>query len=213
MSVFDTRAVHSHTMVTSLILCGIFNKSFRALFQTGACNVPAAIYVSTKNTCMNRLLFFSLLLLAGMISCKKDPEAVSYPAYSYYGQWQWTRTIAGAYVTTPSPDSVIVMTLSTGNRYQVSLNGKSFELGTFQIDSSSNSVILQFNNITQPAGTTTRVTTGNMTELLFNYFRIGQFVLFQYNSTRSPGDTLQFIREPGTPEDPVSYFKRIPGTP
>jgi hypothetical protein len=163
---------------------------------------------------MNRLLLVSLIPLMALFSCKKESQAP--PPYSlpdsYYGQWQWIGSSWGPSYSVPSPDSTVVLILAPGNLYTITLNGTQTLQGSFQADSTPYTVTLQFNNITQPAGSNTSVTSGNVTELFFNYVQVGQFMLFQYDLTSCPGDTLQLVQSPIDPEAMGSYFKRVQGT-
>ena len=157
---------------------------------------------------MNRLLCFcSMVITICLFSCHKSIQTPQYP--SFYGQWQYIGYEVGPGFHAPSPDSTVVLTLSTGNNYGTTLNGKQVMSGTFSIDTSSNRVYLKFNNITQPAGNTTSAVSGNLTFLYFNFSKIGQLTLFENNWTSSPGDTLYLIQSPTIPESTTNYFKRI----
>ena len=127
----------------------------------------------------------------------------------YDGQWQWIGTSSGLFRTIPLADSPVVLTLNPDSSYRVTLNSQLSLQGTFSSDSSTFWNNITFNNITEPAGDTTSVTIGNVTELYFNYSQIGRLVIYQNDELSISGDTLTLLRTPITPETPVSLFKRI----
>ncbi|HXB29236.1 MAG TPA: hypothetical protein VNW49_05425 [Puia sp.] len=127
----------------------------------------------------------------------------------YDGQWQWIGTSSGLFSTIPLADSQVVLTLNPDSTYDVTLNGQFSLQGTFSSDSSAYWANIKFNNITEPAGDTTSVTVGNITELYFNYSQVGRLVIYQNDEMTISGDTLTLLRTPITPETPVSLFKRI----
>ena len=173
---------------------------------------------------MNRLLVPFLFLSVYLVSCTKSEPAVtinpggpnraksnvgqSGNEQPYNGQWQWISTW-GVNRTLALADSPVVLTLNPDNSYSVTLNRQISLQGTFSTDSSANWTNIKFNNITEPAGDTTSVTIGNITELYFNYSQIGRLVIFQNGEISISGDTLTLLRTPITPETPVSLFKRI----
>lgn len=124
-------------------------------------------------------------------------------------QWLWTGTTSGLFSTVALADSPVVLTLNSGNEYNVSLNGQESLQGTYSIDSSAGWSEIEFGNINEPAGTKTIVTSGNVTYLFFNYSQIGRLTLYQNNSMSISGDTLTMLRYPITPETPVSTYVRI----
>jgi hypothetical protein len=140
-----------------------------------------------------------------LFACKKGAPVPG----SYIGHWQWISSSSGPRTTTPSSDSVVILNLETVNQYQAILNGQIVTTGTFQLNSSSNGPLLQFNNINQPAGNHTSGSVGGVNFIAFNFLRIGQLTLFQYNSTSTPGDTLTLVQSPITPGAAVSFFKRM----
>ncbi len=157
---------------------------------------------------MNSLLRYCCLVVgAGLLSCSKTGQTISYN--SYYGQWQFIGTSSGPWQVTPSPDSVVILRLMPGNTYEATLNGTLAIQGSFTIDSSANRVTLDFVNITQPFGTNTSGESNGVYFLFFNTAKIGQLTLFQTNITSSPGDTLDLTSYPLTPEFTSDYFKRI----
>lgn len=156
---------------------------------------------------MNRLLFFTLSLLLVLFACKKSGPSNT-PA-AFYGHWQWTGSVFGPRTITPSPDSTVVLELKAGNLYEVTLNGQLATKGSFQIDSSSKGMVLQFDNVIQPVGNNTTGSSGGVNYIAFNYVQIAQLTLFQFNATSSPGNVLQLVQYPITPVATVSSFKRI----
>jgi len=157
---------------------------------------------------MSRLLCCCcFVVMMVMFSCRKAVQVPSYP--SYYGQWLFIQSSSGPGFTTPSPDSVVILTLKPGNTYTVTLNGNTSLQGSFTMDSVAYGVTLDFLNITQPYGTSTIVTTNGPTFLFFNTVKIGQLTLFQKNATSSPGDTLDLTSSPVTPEATNNLFRRI----
>jgi hypothetical protein len=157
---------------------------------------------------MNSLLRYCCLVIGtGLFSCSKTIQTPSYP--SYYGQWQFFGRSSGPWQVTPSPDSVVILTLKSGNTYQATLNGTLAMQGSFTIDSNANGVFLKFLNITEPFGTITSEESNGIYFLFFNTAKIGQLTLFQTNITNSPGDTLDLTSYPITPEFTSDYFKRI----
>jgi hypothetical protein len=157
---------------------------------------------------MRHLLFIFVLLSIAFGSCKKTIQAPSYPSFN--GQWLWIGTGGGVYLMKPSSDSLIILTLGSENNYTTTLNGQLVLQGTFTIDSGSNTLNLIFDNITHPFGNNNSGIIGGAGYVNFNYFKIGQFTLYQVNQTHTPGDTLYLLRSPITPESPVSYFKKLP---
>ncbi len=154
---------------------------------------------------MNNLLRFCFLVfVTGLFSCSKTSQTAS-----YYGRWQFIGTSAGPWSVTPSPDSVVILTLMPGNTYRTTLNGNLAIQGSFSIDSGANGVILNFLNITQPYGTNTSEESNGIYFLFFNTAKIGQLTLFQTNITSSPADTLDLTSYPLTPEFTADYFKRV----
>jgi hypothetical protein len=150
------------------------------------------------------------VLLFAFAACHKSGQGTrSIPvSASYYGRWQWINSSFGPSTTYPS-GSIVVLDLEAGNQYQATLNGLVATSGTFGIDSSANGVVLQFNNINQPVGNNTSGQSGGVNFIAFNFLRIGQLILFQYNSTSTPGDTLSLLQYPITPEATISLFKRM----
>jgi hypothetical protein len=156
---------------------------------------------------MNRLIVFCSCVL--LFSCKKSEQAAAYAGY--YGHWQFIASGFGGPVNTaPSPDSVVVLNLIQNNTYQISLNGQSTSQGTFSIDSGTNGTILTFNNITQPVGTDTVVVAGNLSYFFYNFIRIGQLTLFQYDRPFLQGDSLVLTQESTGFEYTTDYFRKIP---
>lgn len=163
--------------------------------------------VMNQNSFMNGLMRYCFIFIGvGLFSCSKTNQS-SYP--SYYGQWQFIGTSSGPWQVTPSPDSIVILTLKPGNTYEATLNDSVAMQGSFTIDANANGVILKFLNITQPFGTNTSEVSGGIHFLFFNTTKIGQLTLFQTNITSSPGDTLNLTSYPITPEFTSDYFKRI----
>lgn len=157
---------------------------------------------------MSRLLCCCCFVgITFLFACSKTVHTPSYP--SYYGQWQYIGASFGPGFTTPSPDSVVILTLKSGNTYTVTLNGNSSLEGSFTMDSITYGVTLKFLNITQPYGNNTIATTNGPTFLFFNTAKIGQLTLFEENATSSPGDTLVLTSSPVTPEATNDLFRRI----
>lgn len=156
---------------------------------------------------MNVFLRFCCSIMAiGLFSCNKNIQTPSYP--SYYGKWQFIGSYFGPIHITPSPDSVVILTLKPDNTYVATLNGNPGIHGAFTIDS-SNFVILTFLNITQPFGTNTSGESNGVYFIGFNTAKVGQLTMFQTNATSSPGDSLNLTSYPITPEFTSEYFKRI----
>jgi hypothetical protein len=160
---------------------------------------------------MKRLLFIVPILFIALVSCTKNETTLQNSPYD--GQWRWIGTSIGPFSTFPPIDSPVVLTMSPGNFYKVTLNGALSIQGTFAADSNAYWTTLKFNNITQPFGDTTSETSGNITEVYFNYSNIGRLVIFQNNRASIAGDTLTLVRYPITPETPVSSFIRMVGKP
>jgi hypothetical protein len=158
---------------------------------------------------MNRLLAASFILLFGLISCKKTTQAPPDPPY--FGQWLWIGTSSGFFTTDPSKDTAVVLSLGQANLYKITLDGQLSLEGIFATDSSDHWRTLQFSNISQPAGDTTSRTSGNITYLYFNFAKVGRMTIFQNNVIIVSGDTLTMLRNPITPETPVSTFVRVTG--
>jgi hypothetical protein len=154
---------------------------------------------------MRRILMVTFPCFLVLFACKKSAQV---PA-SYIGRWQWISSSFGPRTTTPAADSAVILNLETGNQYQATLNGQIVTAGSFQLNSSSNGPVLQFNNINQPVGNHTSGSTGSGYFIAFNFLQIGQLTLFQYNSTSTPHDTLTLVRSPITPGATVSVFKRM----
>jgi hypothetical protein len=176
-----------------------------------------------RKTIMNRLFAGFFLLTVYLFSCTKSEPVVSInpggindsksntgqqKKGQYDGQWQWIST-EGVSRTPALADSPVVLTLNPDNSYKVTLNGQLSLQGTFSPDSSTYWTNIKFNNITEPAGDTSSVTVGDITELYFNYSQVGRLVIFQNGEISISGDTLTLLRTPITPETPVSLFKRI----
>jgi hypothetical protein len=174
---------------------------------------------------MNRLPVTLLFLSVYLVSCtKSEPAVIVNPGgpngeksnggqsgneQPYHGQWRWIGTSSGLFSTIPMNDSPVVLSLEPDNSYNVTLGGQLSLQGTYTTDSSTYWNNIKFNNITEPAGDTTSVTIGNITELYFNYSQIGRMVIYQNDEISISGDTLTLLRTPITPETPVSLFKRI----
>jgi hypothetical protein len=158
---------------------------------------------------MSRLLVYFLILSVYLVSCTKSEPGQSGNEQSYNGQWQWISTSRGPSNTSPVVDSPVILSLEPDNSYHVTLSGLLTLRGTFTTDSSTFWNNIKFNDITLPAGDTTTVTRGNITEVYFNYSQIGRLVIFQNDEMTISGDTLTLLRTPITPETPVSLFKRI----
>jgi hypothetical protein len=159
---------------------------------------------------MNRLLYVTLVLTAGLFSCTKTDQTATPESSPNNGQWLWTGTYSGLFSTVSLVDSPVVLSLNSGNNYNVTLNGRVSLHGTYSTDTSAGWNLLKFDNIDEPAGNTTSVTSGNVTYLYFNYAQIGRMTLFQNNSVSLSitGDTLTILRYPITPETPISIFVR-----
>ncbi len=170
---------------------------------------------------MNRLFAAVFLLSVSLFSCSKsEPSVTTNPGGlnkltgqqdngQFGGQWQWIGTSSGLFNTIPLADSPVVLTLNPDSSYEVTLSGKVSLQGSFSTDSSAFWNNITFNNITEPAGDTTSVTIGNVTELYFNYSQIGRLVIYQNDEMTISGDTLTLLRTPITPETPVTLFKRV----
>ena len=172
---------------------------------------------------MTRLFTAIFLLSVSLYSCSKsESEVMINPGginnsksntdqqnnAQYDGQWQWISTW-GVSRTLALADSPVVLTLNPDSTYKVTLSGQLSLQGTFSTDSSAYWTNIKFKNITEPAGDTTSVTIGNITELYFNYSQVGRLWIFQNGEISISGDTLTLLRTPITPETPVSLFKRI----
>ncbi len=160
---------------------------------------------------MKSLLNIALVLLTGVFSCTKTENTSTPRSSPNDGQWLWVGTTSGIFSTAPLVDSPVLLSLNTGNNYNVTLKGQVSLEGTYSTDTSGGWNLIKFNNINEPAGNTTSVTSGNITYLYFNYAHVGRLTLFQNNSMSLSitGDTLTLLRYPITPETPVSTFVRL----
>jgi hypothetical protein len=170
----------------------------------------APAFRSENKDCDMKLCLCALVsLILSFSACKKSEAPPLYP--DYYGNWQYIGTNDGRPLfISPSPDSTVVLSLNPPNLYSVWLNGVLAKSGSFQLDSGLGMITLQFNNLTQPYGSQTSVSTGGVTFLFYNYIQVGQLTLFQIDYTNAPGDTLNLLQGPViSPEAATNSFKRL----
>jgi hypothetical protein len=153
---------------------------------------------------MSRRLLLAMILLIGLIACKKNAQTSPYAAF--YGQWQWIGSYWGPAFTPPPADTLIILTLNPPNLYEVSLNGVLSTQGTFQINKEG----FQFNNMTQPfSNQTIFIASSGETFIIFNHSQTGPLTLFQYNWYNSPADTLLLTQQSPSAELSTNIFKRL----
>jgi len=156
-------------------------------------------------------IFLVLIAIVGL-GCKKtgnnsgSAELNATDTIGIYGKWQWAISYFLS-STSPSPDSVITLTLKPDSSYVIGLNGNVFAKGTFQITEqlNSNSGKLHFNNFPQ----TIIDSTQSETIIQYGTTNFGRLTLFVDQSYGVFNDTLQFTPIPCcAPEFYESIFKK-----
>jgi len=85
---------------------------------------------------MRFLLLSGLLLLISIVGCKKSSQSPQSPSLNAQvnSNWQLQLYVVGiGQVVHTTPDSVVTLSLGSGNQYTRRLNGQVYETGTYSL--------------------------------------------------------------------------------